>query len=314
MADRRTPVPEKSPEDLVSLIGAFLQHLGAERRASRHTIRNYAAALRDFEAFARGHLGKAPSRADLERFELKDFRAFLAKRRAEGLGAASLKVELSALKSFFRFIERREGVANDAIAAMRGPKLKPKLPRPVDAENAEKILSLADASREAWIGARDDALFTLLYGAGLRISEALSLQRDQAPVGDRLRILGKGGKERIVPVLPAARAAIADYIRLCPHDPGPEAPLFLSVRGKPLNPRIVQGEMKRRVKLLGLPDSATPHALRHAFATQLLAAGGDLRSIQELLGHASIAATQRYTKVDEAALLSAHRAAHPRAR
>lgn len=314
MTERLTSKPCKEAEGLTALVAAYVRHLRAERRASPYTIRNYESALRGFEAFAREHFGKAPARADLERIELSDFRGFLARRRAEGLGAASLKVELSALKGFFRYLERREGVSNDAIAAMRGPKLKPKLPRPVDATSAETLLDLSDPSRAAWVGARDDALFTLLYGAGLRISEALSLTRAEAPEGETLRVLGKGAKERIVPVIPAVRDAINAYLGLCPYTQAPGAPLFLSLRGKPLNPRIAQGEMKRRAKLLGLPESATPHALRHAFATQLLAAGGDLRAIQELLGHASIAATQRYTKIDAAALVKAHRAAHPRAR
>lgn len=299
---------------LSALIGAFLRHLKAERRASAYTVRNYAATLKNFDAFTRVHFGAALSHSDLERMELRDFRSFLAMRRAEGLGAASLKVELSALKTFFKFAARRSGVHNDAVAAMRGPKLKAKLPRPVDAASAAALLELSDASREAWIGARDDAIFTLLYGAGLRISEALSLTRADAPEGDALRIMGKGGKERIVPILPAAREAIRLYLKVCPYGAGADDPLFFSARGKALHPRIVQGEMKRRARMLGLPDSATPHALRHAFATHLLSAGGDLRCIQELLGHASIAATQRYTKVDAGALLAAYKSAHPRAR
>lgn len=314
MTEPRKLKSSREAEGLSALIAAYLGHLRAERRASRYTIRNYEAALLRFETFARAHFGKALARRDLERIEISDFRSFLAHRRAEGLEAASLKVDLSALKGLFRYLERREGVENDAIAAMRGPKLKPKLPRPVDAENAQTLLDLSDPSGEPWIGARDDALFTLLYGAGLRISEALSLTRADAPTGDTLRVLGKGSKQRIVPVIPAVREAINAYLRLCPYVQAPGDPLFFSARGKALHPRIAQGEMKRRARLLGLPDSATPHALRHAFATQLLAAGGDLRSIQELLGHASIAATQRYTKVDEAALVTAHRAAHPRAR
>ncbi len=305
---------KSDPPTLSALIGTFLTHLKAERRASVYTIRNYEAALRNFDSFARAHFGSALNGDDLEKIELRDFRSFLASRRKDGLGAASLKVELSALKSFFRFAAKRAGVHNDAIAAMRGPKLKPKLPRPVDAASAEALLDLSDPSREAWIGARDDAIFTLLYGAGLRISEALSLRRADAPDSDTLRVLGKGGKQRNVPVIPAVRASIGAYLGLCPYSASPSDPLFLSARGKALNPRIVQGEMKRRAKLLGLPESATPHALRHAFATHLLSAGGDLRSIQELLGHASIAATQRYTKVDAEALLATYRTAHPRAR
>ncbi|HBS36256.1 MAG TPA: recombinase XerC [Parvularcula sp.] len=303
-----------TPPLLHEIIAGFLRHLQAERRASAYTLRNYEAALRNFDAFSRVHFGKPLDARSLEQVEISDFRSYLARRRADGLAAASLKVELSALRSFFRFASRRFAAHNDAIIAMRGPKLKPKLPRPVDAASADALLGLADASREAWIGARDDAIFTLLYGAGLRISEALSLMRSSAPSGDALRVLGKGGKERIVPIIPAVRAAIDGYLALCPFAKGPDDPLFLSARGKTLSPRIVQGEMKRRAKALGLPDSATPHALRHAFATHLLSAGGDLRSIQELLGHASIAATQRYTKVDAETLLSAYRAAHPRAR
>ncbi|MDZ7628359.1 MAG: tyrosine recombinase XerC [Parvularculaceae bacterium] len=310
----RVATINKQAPTLAALISAFLGHLKAERRASAYTIRNYAAALSNFEAFSRAHFGATLDAENLEKVELGDFRSFLARRRDDGLIAASLKVELSALKTFFRFLARRHGVENDAIAAMRGPKLKPKLPRPIDAGNADALLSLADASREAWIGARDDALFTLLYGGGLRIAEALALARADAPAGDTLRVKGKGGKERIVPVLPAVRDAIAAYLKLCPFAQSPRDPLFLSARGKALNPRIVQGEMKRRAKMLGLPDSATPHALRHAFATQLLSAGGDLRAIQELLGHSSIAATQRYTQVDAEGLMKTYRAAHPRAR
>lgn len=317
MPANAAPRPKRAagaePQPLSVLIAAFLQHLKAERRASAYTVRNYESALRNFEAFARAHFGGMLRGDDLENISLSDFRSFLAKQREDGLAVPSLKVELSALKSFFRFAARRAGIHNDAVAAMRGPKLKPKLPRPVDAASADALLGLADASREAWIGARDDAIFSLLYGAGLRISEALSLTCADAPTGDALRVLGKGGKERVVPILPLVREAINAYLSVCPHSQGVSAPLFYSARGKPLNPRIVQGEMKRRAKMLGLPDSATPHALRHAFATHLLSAGGDLRSIQELLGHASIAATQRYTKVDAEALLATYRAAHPRA-
>lgn len=312
MAPKHPPAKPQA-QTLSLLIGAFLTHLKAERRASAYTIRNYEAALRNFEAFARAHFGATLQDRDLENIELRDFRSYLSKRREEGLGAASLKLELSALKSFFSFAARRAGLCNDAIAAMRGPKLKAKLPRPVDAQGADALLDLADAARAAWIGARDDAIFTLLYGAGLRISEALSLRRSDAPAGDALRVIGKGGKERVVPIVPIVREAIDAYLKACPYGLSGHDPLFFSARGKALNPRIVQGEMKRRATLLGLPDSATPHALRHAFATHLLAAGGDLRCIQELLGHASIAATQRYTKVDAEALLSAYRAAHPRA-
>lgn len=301
------------PQSLDDLIARFIRHLKAEKRASRYTVRNYEATLIRFSAFMLDHLGKRPDAISLERLELLDFRAFLASRRAEGLGAASLKLELSALKSFYRFLRRRFDLRNDAIDAMRGPKLKDRLPRPVAADAAERLIEAAGEGKEPWIAARDVAVFTLLYGAGLRISEALSLKMSDAPFGEALRIRGKGAKTRLVPLLPAARAAAESYLALRPPTKDREAPLFLSVRGKALGARIVQREMKKHARALGLDESATPHALRHAFATHLLAAGGDLRAIQELLGHASIAATQRYTKIDEEGLLAAYRNAHPRA-
>lgn len=301
-------------ETIDALIGRFISHLRAEKRASAHTIRNYEATLARFSAFLKTHLGKAPSPRALEQLELLDFRSFLSSRREEGLGEASLRLELSALKSFFRFLGRRCGIRNDAIDAMRGPKLKERLPRPVDAASAEKIIDLASDAKEPWIAARDVAVFTLLYGAGLRISEALSLTMAETPFGEALRVKGKGAKTRIVPLLPQAREALTRYAELRRPAKDRDEPLFLSIRGKPLSPRLVQMTMKSHARALGLDDSATPHALRHAFATHLLAAGGDLRSIQELLGHASIAATQRYTKVEIEGLIASYKAAHPRAR
>lgn len=300
-------------DDLDALIAQFIRHLRAERRASVYTVRNYDAALSRFSAFLADHLGERPSARRLERLELLDFRAFLASRREEGLSTASLKLDLSALKSFFKFIARRAGVENDAIAALKGPKLKERLPRPVAADDAENLIAAAGEGKAVWVAARDAAVFTLLYGAGLRISEALSLKMRDAPFGEAIRISGKGGKTRLAPVLPAVKAAVDRYLTLRPPSADASAPLFLSVRGKPLSPRIVQREMKKRVRTLGLDESATPHALRHAFATHLLAGGGDLRAVQELLGHASIAATQRYTKIDEQGLLKTWRSAHPRA-
>lgn len=301
--------------DLVldDLIAQFLRHLDAERRASPYTVRNYQATLSSFTAFLKTHIGREPDRQALERLELLDFRAFLSCRREEGRGVASQKLDLAALRTFFRFLAKRCDIRNDAIEALRGPKLKPRLPRPVAPADAEALIAAAGAARAPWIAARDIAMMMLLYAAGLRISEALSLKMNDAPFGDTITILGKGAKMRQVPLLPAAREALAAYLALRPPAAGAAAPLFLSARGKPLSARIVQRDMKARARALGLDDSATPHALRHAFATHLLAAGGDLRSIQELLGHASIAATQRYTKVDQEALLIAYRSAHPRA-
>lgn len=305
--------PAAAPTCLDDFVAQFIRHMKAEKRASRYTVRNYEATLTRFSAFMNDHLGKRPDAASLERLELLDFRAFLSSRRAEGLGAASLKLELSALKSFYRFLGRRFDLRNDAIDAMRGPKLKDKLPRPVAADAAEKLIEAAGEGKEPWVAVRDVAIFTLLYGAGLRISEALSLKMSDAPFGEALRIKGKGAKMRLVPLLPAAKASLEDYLALLPPAKDRDAPLFLSVRGKPLSPRVVQREMKKQARALGLDESATPHALRHAFATHLLAAGGDLRAVQELLGHASIAATQRYTKIDAEGLLAAYKKAHPRA-
>lgn len=301
-------------ETIDALIERFVRHLRAEKRASPYTIRNYEATLTRFSAFLKSHLGKTPGARALERLELLDFRSFLSNRREEGLGEASLKLELSALKSFYRFLGRRCDIRNDAIDAMRGPKLKERLPRPVDAASAEKIIDLASEAKETRIAARDVAIFTLLYGAGLRISEALSLTMAEAPFGEALRVTGKGGKTRIVPLLPQVREALTRYAQLRRPAKSRDEPFFLSSRGRPLSPRLVQMTMKQHARALGLDDSATPHALRHAFATHLLAAGGDLRSIQELLGHASIAATQRYTKVDIEGLLASYKSAHPRAR
>lgn len=301
-------------EGIEALIGRFIAFLRSERRASAYTLRNYESTLTLFAAFLTAHLGASPGRAALERLELIDFRAFLASRRAEGLSDVTLKLDLSALKSFFRFLSRRCDIRNDAIDAMRGPKLKQKLPRPISAGAAEKLLDLAGEASEPWIAARDVAVLLLIYGAGLRISEALSLKISDAPFGDTLRITGKGSKMRLAPLLPQVREALETYLALRPPAKSKAEALFLSLRGKPLSPRLVQMAMKKHRQVLGLDDTATPHALRHAFATELLAAGGDLRAVQELLGHASISATQRYTKVDRRELLDAYESAHPRAR
>lgn len=293
---------------------AFLTHLTAERRASRYTARNYGATLERFLDFLCDYLGAPPRAAALARLDARAFRSYLAARKAEGLGGASLRLELSALRSFFAYLRRREDIDNDAIAAMRGPKMKERLPRPVSEADADALIEAAGkGDGPAWVRARDAAIFTLLYGAGLRISEALSLRWVDAPLGVRLRIIGKGSKTRDVPLVKVVREAVAAYCDVCPYAKEPQAPLFYSVRGKPLSARLVQRTMQKHRAALGLPDSATPHALRHAFATHLLAAGGDLRAIQELLGHASIAATQRYTKVDAARVLAVYEAAHPRA-
>lgn len=297
---------------------AFAQHLKSEKRASVYTQRNYNTALERFETFLAGYRGEALTLDLMSALEMKDFRAFLAARRNEGLAPPSIKLELSALKTFFSFLQKRAGVENDAIAIMRGPKMKERLPRPVSREDADALMEAAatlktSACKQNWEQARDAALITLLYGVGLRISEALSLNWSDAPLGETLRIKGKGAKTRMVPVLPAAREAIDAYTKLCPYGGEANEPLFFSKRGKALSPRLAQRTVAQLRAALGLPDSATPHALRHAFATHLLSAGGDLRVIQELLGHASLAATQRYTKIDSENLIRIFDQAHPRA-
>ncbi|MFQ5563032.1 MAG: tyrosine recombinase XerC [Parvularculaceae bacterium] len=297
---------------------AFLTYLKTERRASLYTARNYGATLIRFFDFLTVYLGGRPTLETLAQLDARDIRAFLAARRAEGLQPQTIKLELSALKSFFAFLRRREGVDNDAITALRGPRIKERLPRPVSIKDAEALIDAADSRRgagegENWRRARDAALFTLLYGAGLRISEALSLSWSDAPFADALRVKGKGAKTRAVPIMDVVRKAIEDYRALCPYGGGKDDPLFFSARGKRLSPAVAQRALRNLRPRLGLPDSATPHALRHAFATHLLAAGGDLRAIQELLGHASLAATQRYTKVETETLLKLYDSAHPRA-
>ncbi len=311
---------EKAPDDgaLAQWRARFEEHLKSERRASAYTLRNYAATLARFDGFLIGHLGRAANLDHLAALETKDFRAFLAMRRNEGLSPPSIKLELSAIKTFYKFLNKRAGVDNDAIATMRGPKAKERLPRPVDADDASALIEAAQTTKtsrakQPWEMKRDAALIILLYGAGLRISEALSLKRGDAPIGDTLRIKGKGAKIRDAPVVPAAREAVDAYLETCPYGTAPGDPLFFSSRGKALSPRQAQRTIAYLRGALGLPASATPHALRHAFATHLLAAGGDLRSIQELLGHASLAATQRYTKIDKESLLKVYDKAHPRA-
>lgn len=298
--------------------GRFDRYLKSEKRASAYTLRNYSATLERFDDFMSAYRGEAVTLDHLAAFETKDFRAFLAERRKEGLAPPSIKLELSALKTFYGFLRRRADIDNDAIAIMRGPKAKERLPRPVSAGDAEALIEAAQSVKtttykENWEQARDAALITLLYGVGLRISEALSLRWSDAPLGETLRIKGKGAKTRMVPVVSAARDAIDAYVALCPYGGNVDDPLFFSTRGKPLSATLAQRTMAKLRASLGLPDSATPHALRHAFATHLLSAGGDLRSIQELLGHSSLAATQRYTKIDRDSLLRVFDKAHPRA-
>ena len=295
----------------------WLQHLAHERRASPRTLEAYGFAAARYIAFLERHQGETPTVATLATVTAGELRAWLAHLRSgdRPLSPRSLSQALSAIRTFHRFLDRRLDAPNAAIALVRGPRVKPGTPRPVTEDQAAGMLAEPglDSDREDWEAARDQAVLTLLYGCGLRISEALSLRRSDAPLGDLLRITGKGSKTRMVPVLPAVREAVDAYLARLPVVLTPDAPLFRAKRGGPLSPRHVQATVQVLRGRLGLPASATPHALRHSFATHLLGAGADLRSIQELLGHASLSTTQRYTQVDAAALLSAYSAAHPHA-
>lgn len=298
-----------------ALLARWLAQLAAVRGASPRTIEAYRRDVAGFLDFLAGHWGGPVGRARLGEASAADMRGWMARERGRGLSARSLARALSAVRSFYAWLAEAEGIEAPAVTAIRGPRRKARLPRPVAPEAARELIATVELqSVKSWVGARDVAVATLLYGCGLRISEALALRQTDAPLGEVLRIKGKGGRERLAPVLPAVARAVEAYRALCPYAPGPEAPLFLGARGGPLNPRLVQGAVAAARRQLGLPATATPHALRHSFATHLLEAGGDLRTIQELLGHASLATTEVYTGVDEARLMESYMAAHPRAR
>ncbi len=310
-----TPLTEAAEDSaLQAALADWLKWLRDERRSSPHTVDAYGRDLVGFLSFASAHLGAAPTLRDLENLEARDFRAWLARRAAAGLGRTSTARALSVLRGFFRWLEKNERGRNHAIRTVRTPKLPQAVPKPLDTADATKaVQDIGALASEPWVATRDIAVMTLLYGCGLRISEALGLTLRDVPDCDSMTVLGKGGKQRMVPVLPVVREAIDAYLAQCPHLLEPDDPLFVGVRGGPLNPRVIQRQMQKLRGWLGLPDSATPHALRHSFATHLLAGGGDLRSIQELLGHASLSTTQRYTAVDTEKLLRDYKATHPRA-
>ena len=314
MPAARAPLITAAP-DLDVAVGRWRAHLSGERRMAAKTVEAYQRDVRQFLAFLTNHLGQPPALADMAGLRTADLRAFLAARRGIGVGARTLARGLAGVRSLMGFLER-EGEANGAaFRAMRTPRLPKTLPRPLSVADARQVTGIEAAlDEEPWIAARNAAVLMLLYGSGLRISEALGVRRQDAPIGglDTLRVIGKGGKTRVAPVLAIVSRAIEDYLRLCPYSPGPEEPLFLGAKGGPLNPRLVQKAMERLRSALGLPDSATPHALRHSFATHLLAGGGDLRTIQELLGHASLSTTQIYTAVETDRLLAAYDQAHPK--
>lgn len=293
----------------------WVGHLAGERGYSGLTCEAYGRDVRQFLGFWAGQLGHTPSLADIQRLDARTFRGFLASRRRQKASSRSLARALSALRSFFRWLESETAVKTRAVHAVTRPKVPHGVPKPLTAPKASALVDGGMAAEIDWIAARDTAVLLLLYGSGLRISEALGLKAAEAPTTDRdvLRITGKGGKERIVPVLPVTIAAIARYRQLCPYPLDPDGALFRGAKGGPLSPRLIQLAIARARGALGLPETATPHALRHSFATHLLSAGADLRQIQELLGHASLSTTQAYTAVDAAQLMDIYERAHPRA-
>ena len=291
---------------------AWLASLAHERRASPHTLRAYGDDVARFLGFMEGHVGSAMGTGALGKLKPADIRAFITARRSEGLGAGGVQRALAAVRSFYRYLARENILENAAPKSIRTPRLKRRLPRPLSEQDAHRTIAEAENHDVQWLGLRDAALLTLLYGAGLRISEALSLRRGDVPFGQSLTILGKGRKERVVPVLPVVAEAAAVYAAQIPFADGREAPLFVSRRGKAMSAREAQSLMQNLRGRLGLAERATPHALRHSFATHLLAGGGDLRSVQELLGHASLSTTQTYTQIETRRLMEIYENAHPR--
>lgn len=311
----RAPVAFAAEPALLAAIEAWQDWLAHERRASPHTLDGYARDLAAFLAFLTDHLGTRPGLPELGALGPADFRSYLARRVTQGLSRTSTARALSTLRGFFRYLDRMDLVHNPAASSLRTPRLPKSVPKALsEGESLEAVKTVEEVSDTPWIGKRDAAVLALLYGCGLRIGEALSLDRRQAPLGERLTVTGKGRKQRMVPVLPVVARAVDDYLAACPYALGPEDPLFVGARGGRLNPGIVQKAVRELRAWLGLPETATPHALRHSFATHLLAGGGDLRTIQELLGHASLSTTQRYTEVDIARLTAVYDKAHPRAR
>jgi integrase/recombinase XerC len=312
-------VPTFASADVMAELRRWLAHLSAERRMSPKTVEAYERDARQFLQFLAEHFGAQPTLRSLAEIEPRDVRAFMSSRRTEGIGSRSLMRSLAGVRSFARYLERNAKGRVGALSAVRAPKIPKTLPKPLTATSAKRLVETdlrAGEEREPWVLARDAAVLALLYGSGLRISEALSLSREAVPApgkGDVITVRGKGNKARMVPVLPQVLKLIADYAALCPYDLPDRGPIFVGARGGVLSPRVVQLTMARLRGALGLAETATPHALRHSFATHLLARGGDLRAIQELLGHASLSTTQIYTAVDAERLLDVYKSAHPRA-
>ena len=299
---------------LSDALAKWLDHQRALSNVADNTLKAYQTDVLGFLSFMTLHKGEPQGLAPIAQISIRDMRAWMAHERGRGIGARSLARSLSAVKNFYKWLAEREGFEPTAVLSTRSPKFQKKLPRPLAQDAAAAMIETVEfQTQEPWIAARDQAVITLLYGCGLRISEALGLKGADAPLPSTLRITGKGNKERIVPVIDAARDAVDRYLDLCPYDLEPNEPLFRGVRGGALNPRAIQKVMEQTRLQLGLPATATPHAMRHSFATHLLNAGGDLRAIQELLGHASLSTTQTYTAVDTAHLMEIYDKAHPRA-
>lgn len=284
-----------------------------EKRVSPNTLDAYCRDLAAFFIFMAEHLGAVPSLSNLESLDVRDYRGFLAQRSRQGLSPSSIARSISTIRNFYRFLNKTRGISNAVIKTIRSPRPKKLLPKPLDSSQAMDLLAkIKETQGEPWLVARDLALFSLLYGCGLRIAEGLSLNDADIKDLETIRVTGKGNKQRILPVLPSVRTSIENYLSLRPFRYSPNDPLFRGLRGKRLNPGVVQRRMRELRKTLGLPETATPHALRHSFATHLLSAGGDLRTIQELLGHSSLSTTQRYTKVDANRLFEVYQKSHPR--
>lgn len=301
-------------DDLRSAMGDWRDWMEVEKRLAEHTVEAYQTDLIKFLAFLSEYKGGEIKLKKLEALSLMDFRAWLAHLARQSLQATSRARALAGVRSFFRWLDRTGKLKNAAIDLLRAPKTPRRLPRPVTEKQAQEIVASMEDNEEDWVGLRDKALFTLLYGAGLRIQEALSLTISDVSQQARLTVTGKGGKQRIVPLLPIVRDALDAYIKACPYGGKKKDPVFIGVRGGPLNPGVVQRHMRYVRRDLGLPENVTPHALRHSFATHLLSSGADLRSLQELLGHSSLSTTQLYTQIESIQLAKTYRATHPRAK
>ena len=309
----KKPVTFRGTTDCREAIADWQTWMEHERRVSPNTIDAYCRDLAAFFIFMAEHLGAVPSLSNLESLDARDYRSFLAQRSRHGLSQSSVARCMSTIRNFYRFLNRTRGISNAVIKTIRSPRPKKLIPRPLDSSQAKDLLTtIKETQGEPWLIARDLALFSLLYGCGLRIAEGLSLNDADVKDLDTVRVTGKGNKQRIVPVLPSVGESIENYLNLRPFQYSPNDALFRGLRGKRLNPGVVQRRMRELRKTLGLPETATPHALRHSFATHLLSAGGDLRTIQELLGHSSLSTTQRYTKVDANRLFEVYQKSHPR--